>query len=310
MKQKIFTFLLIAAAGLSACKKLEEQPTIKVFDDQQIQSYVAANSIAGLTKDENSGIYYKVLSQTTSGADSIKYSDEVLIVYTVKTLDGKYVSSDTIANHFYSYLGQLSFKNATTGFGYPIGLQLAIHDLLRYKGSMRLLIPSNLAYGVNGFGTGSVTNTNTRIGGNQSLDYYVNVIKDQNAYDDQVIKNYIAAKNLTGFVKDPLGYYYKINTQPTGTIGEIKDFSNVTATYQGYLLNDVAFDINSVTSAATLVPFSLVDGVKDAMLKHVATGTNITLLIPSSLGYGLPSSGVPPASILKFDFNVTGVTQP
>lgn len=310
MKQKIFTFLLIAATGLTACKKLEEQPTIKVYDEQQIQNYVTANNITGLTKDDNTGIYYKVLSQTTSGADSIKYSDQISIVYTVKTLDGKYVSSDTISNHFYSYLGQLSFKNSTTGFGYPIGLQRAIHDLLKYKGSMRLLIPSNLAYGVNGFGAGSVTNTNTRIGGNQSLDYYVNVINDQDAYDDQVIRNYISAKNLTGFVKDPLGYYYKINTQPTGTVGEIKEFSNVTATYQGYLLNDVAFEISSVTSATTLVPFSLVEGVKNAMYNHIATGTNITLLVPSSLGYGLPVSSVPAASILKFDFNVTAVTQP
>ena len=64
----------------------------------------------------------------------------------------------------------------------PKGLQIAIHNLIKYKGTRaRVLIPSRLAYGVNGYPeAGSASNVNTRIAGNQCLDYYVNVVSDQN----------------------------------------------------------------------------------------------------------------------------------
>jgi hypothetical protein len=45
-----------------------------------------------------------------------------------------------------------------------------VYNLLKHKGaSMRLLVPSRLAYGKTGYGSGSVTNVNSRIAGNQSL---------------------------------------------------------------------------------------------------------------------------------------------
>ncbi len=312
MKQKIFTFLLIAAAGLTACKKLDNQPDIRAYDNQQIEAYISANGLsdfkADTTKDGSgtTGMYYKVL--TPGSGDTLKYADKVSLVYTLKSFDGKYVSSDTINNHMNDFLGHLTANNL------PKGLQLAIHNLLKYKGgSMRLLIPSRLAYGVNGFGSGSITNVNTRIAGNQSLDYYVHVIGDQNAYDDLVIKNYMAANNLTGYLKDSADasvkghYWYKVITPGTGGI-EISEFSTVTTTYSGNLLNGVAFDESAKTTATTLTPFSLIEGVKDGLIKHAVTGTSISLFIPSVLGYGTaPRSTIPANSPLRFEFQVTKV---
>jgi FKBP-type peptidyl-prolyl cis-trans isomerase FkpA len=316
MKQKIFTFLLIAA-GLTACKKNDSnQPNIREFDEQKIQAYISANGLTGFSEDTTkdgtgtTGIHYKIISQSTG--DTLKYSDNISLVYTMKSFDGRYTSADTISNHFYGYLGQLTAVNQLTGFRLPEGLQLAIHNLLKYKGSnMRVLIPSRLGYGVNGFGSGSISNVNTRIAGNQSLDFYVHVISDQDIYDEQVIKNFIAANNLTGYTKDALGYYYKIVTPGTGTVGEIREFTTVTATYTGYLLNGTGFDTGSATTATTFTSYQYITGVEDAIQKHASKGASISILVPSSLGYGAGArTAIPGNSVLKFEFQISDIKQP
>ncbi|QXV65369.1 FKBP-type peptidyl-prolyl cis-trans isomerase [Mucilaginibacter sp. 21P] len=321
MKQRIFTFLVLALAGLTACKKNDNNlPDIQQYDDQQIQAYISANALTGFTKDETligdgaTGLYYKLISPTTpgTGPDSLKYQDQVSVVYTLKSMDGKYVSTDTIANHYNGFLGYMTSVNTTTGFYFPVGAQLAVHNLLKYPGAnIQVLIPSRLAYGVRGFGVGSIT-ASGRIAGNQSLDMYVHVIKDQAAYDDQVIKNYFTANNLTGYTKDPLGFYYKVVTQGSGSVGEITQYSNVSATYVGSLLNGTNFDQSSQTTATTLTPYSLIDGFKTAILKYGSTGTSLSLFIPSALGYGTAqqSAGIPANSVLHFEVQIASVTQP
>ncbi|OOQ58240.1 FKBP-type peptidyl-prolyl cis-trans isomerase [Mucilaginibacter pedocola] len=314
MKLKIFTFLLIAVAGLSSCRKDVQDIDIKQYDEQQIQNWIASNSLTGFVRDttggDTTGMYYKIINPGTGA--QLEYSDQIALVFTLKSFDGKYTSADTIANHFYDYLGHL------TQDGLPKGLQSAIHNLLKYKGaSMRLLIPSRLAYGKSGYGSGSITNVNTRIAGNQSLEYYVHVIDKQADYDDLVIRNFITANSLTGYLKTASGVYYKTVTPGTGTIGEINDLSVVTATYTGALLNGTAFDEASKTTAYTFTPVSsdgiagLIKGVQEGLKEHAAAGTSISLLIPSGLGYGnvAQSTGLIPAfSPLKFEFQITTVT--
>jgi FKBP-type peptidyl-prolyl cis-trans isomerase FkpA len=315
MKQKIFTFLLIAVAGLSACRKDSVDPTIKEYDEQQIQNYIAANGLTGFSRDttggDTTGMYYKIILPGTGAR--LEYSDRLSLVFTLKSFDGKYTSADTIINHFYDYLGHLAQD------GLPKGLQTGIFNLLKYKGaSMRLLIPSHLAYGKTGYGTGSVTNVNTRIAGNQCLEYYVHVIDNQPAYDDQVIQNYITANSLTGYTKTASGLYYKVVTPGTGTVGEINDLSIVTSTYTGTLLNGVAFDEASKTTAYVFTPAvndglaGLVPGVKEGLEEHAAAGTSISLLIPSHLAYGFSArsgSIIPGFAPLRFEFQITTVTQ-
>lgn len=323
MKQKIFTFLLIVATGLSACKKTQTQPDIRVYDQDQIQQYIAANGLTGFSADTTrdgtgtTGIQYKILSQGTG--DTLKYSDQISLVYTLKSFDGKYISSDTITNHINGFLGY--FKSQ---YNLPEGVQLAIHNILRYKGSsMRLLIPSRLAYGVNGYGSGSITNVNTRIAGNQCLDYYVNVIGDQSAYDDKVINNFLTAHNLTDYSKDFVlvdssgvqlkkYYYYKIITPGTGADGTISEFSKLTLTYGGSLLNTFSFDYANYTTAVVLTPYDFNSrygkALEHVLENHATTGTSLQVILPSSIGLGtLTSTGIPANSVLKFDFTITGI---
>lgn len=315
MKQKIFTFLLIAAAGLTACKKDGIDPTINQFDEQQIQSYISANALTGFTRDmpvadtaaaDTSGIYYKIIQPPTGAA--LKYSDQVSLVYTIRSFDGKYIASDTIQNHFYDYLGHLSQSRL------PKGLELGLHNLLKAKGgSIRMLIPSHLAYGKSGYIVGSVTNTNTNIAGNQCLDYYVRVVDNQLAYDDQVIKSYLTANSLSGYTKTASGLYYKVITPGTGTVGEINDFSVVSTTYVGSLLNGTEFDATSKTTATVFSPAStgignLVPGVAEGLKQHAAAGSSISLIMPSHLGYATSvQTGIPSNSAIRFEFQITTV---
>lgn len=306
MKRILFTLVLLFAIGLSACKKNGAQPDIKAYDQQQIQNYIAANGLTGMQEaQDTTGIWYKIISPGTGKPeDTLGYPTYISYVYTQKSFDNKYILTDTIADHFYGNLGHTA----------PVGLMLALHNIAKYKGcKIRLLIPSHIAYGVNGAGQGSSTVTNGRIAGNQCLDYTINVISDQVAYDQMVIANYMAANNLTGYTKTADGLWYKITTAPTGT-DKIGINSDITLNYTGQMLNGTVFDNLYATTATNFGDIStLVTGFQEGLMILGKSNGSISMIIPSSIGYGTTSTGaanttIPANSCLRFDVTVTTVT--
>ncbi|RYE23003.1 MAG: hypothetical protein EOP51_11800 [Sphingobacteriales bacterium] len=301
MKQKLlFTFLLLGTVILTSCRKDRVFPDIKQYDAEQIQKYIAANGLTQMRPDtsagDTSGIYYQILNQGDTTAARIEYSDRLAMVYTLNSFDGKYKSADTILNHYSGYLGQFS------SLGLPKGLQSAIYNILKYKGgSMRLLIPSRLAYGKGGFGSGSSGNTTGRIAGNQCLDYFVRIVADQPAYDDLAITKYMAANSITEHVLDPRGFYYKITGLDTGAL--VTGTSKITATYKVQYLNNTVVD--SGTDSGFDVETGVIPGVKEA-LKLTRVGQTISFLLPSRWGYGQLANdkGVPAFTCLRFEFTV------
>jgi len=323
MKQTLFSVIVISiigvilSTGMSSCRKDKFQATIQQYDSIQINNYIAANGLTGFLKDptggDTTGMYYKILNP--GSGTPLQYSDKIAFVYTYKTLDGSYVTSDTIANHYYDYVGHI-YNNH-----YPLGLQIAVYNLLKYpNASMRLLIPSRLAYGRDGSGSGSSQVANNRIAGNESLDVYIHAINyvpignattnGFPAYDDIVIKNYAAANglNLSTYTKTADGLYYSILTPGTST-DPITTASSITATYTGQLLNGTVFDGGyNGTNVATLSIGDLIPAVQEGLQKAVA-GTKISLLIPSSIGYGISgTTGIPPFSCMRFTWQVITVT--
>jgi FKBP-type peptidyl-prolyl cis-trans isomerase FkpA len=305
MKQTIFTLLVLISIGLISCRKDRNDPDIKQYDQTQILNYIAANSITGMLRDttdgDTTGIYYKILSE--GRGTPMDYSDQISFVFTVRSLDGKFISVDSLnANHFYGYLGHVSSS-------LPKGVQIAIHNLLKYKGTAaRVIVPSRLAYGANGFGSGS--SSNAHIAGNQSLDYYINVVSNQEVYDDAIIKNYIKAKSLTGFTKTADGVYIKVATPGTGS-DQITTDSYITCTYSGKYLNDTVFDSTSlqgVTSSSFTIS-DLAKGVQEGLTGQTA-GSAVSIIIPSRFGYGTTGSGTSIAAnvVLYFDFTTATVT--
>ncbi len=189
---------------------------------------------------------------------------------------------------------------------------------------MRVLIPSHLAYGPNGYGTGSITNTSTRIAPNQCLDYFVHVIAKlpdaahkQAAYDDLCINNYLSANSLsslytTDTVTNADGLvqkvYYRV-TDPGTDLTPITDNTTAEVNYNGRLLNNVAFDTETgADSTSVLIP-ELIKGVSTMLKRHAVQGTTISMFMPSGLGYGTGArSSIPANSCLRFEFTILSVS--
>lgn len=307
MKQRIFTFLLITITALTACRKDRNEPTIKEYDDAQIQSYISANNLGDFKRDttdgDTTGLYYKIINKGSGTA--LQYSDFVSLVYTLRSMDGKYTSADTFINHQYTRLGYVSRA-------LPLGLQLGIKNALKYRGaSMRLLVPSRLAYGKSGFGTGSITNTNGRIAGNQSLDMYVHVISDQQVYDDLVIRDYMSANSLSGYTKASDGTYYKIITEGTAS-ATLTEFSTITCTFTANLLNGTAVnEVYKTSSGALAVSSTFPLGVINILKASGKVGSSLSIIIPSRLGAGTEGVGVvPPNAPVRYDIQITDITNP
>jgi FKBP-type peptidyl-prolyl cis-trans isomerase FkpA len=323
MKQTVFTLFLFTSIAFISCRKSNQQ-NITQYDAQQIQEYIAANNLTGFTADptggDTSGIYYKILQQPNTSNPPLAYTDNISFVFTLRSFDGKYVSSDTILNHYQGYLGHIVTD------ALPYGLELAIiNDLKYYGGSMRVLIPSRLAYGINGYGTGSNTVTSTHIAGNQCLDYYVHVINAEHdsltyitaaqaqlAYDYQVINNYITTNSLTGEYTLDSGVYYRIVTQGTGT-DRITNNTTAELNFFGRLMDNVNFENDEGADSASLAIPNLIQGVQRTLRNHAVTGTTISMLIPSQLAYGQGSisatlATVPANSCLRLEFTVVSVS--
>ncbi|SKB82874.1 FKBP-type peptidyl-prolyl cis-trans isomerase [Daejeonella lutea] len=279
-------FLLLSI--FVACEK--EYESIESIDDKNVTAYIQANKL-NVVEYQDSGIYYQV-TNPGSGAD-VEYSDQVPMIFTIKSIDGKYSALDTFSssNRYYNYLGYFN----------PEGVRVGIKEVLKKKsGTIRMIIPSRSAFGRNGSGD---------IPGNASLDLTVTVL-DKNkmaAYEDFTIQKYIQANSLTGFTKTTSGLYYKIDVAGTGS--PITADSTVKAEYEGKLLNGTIFDKTGAGSSATLGLTDVVKGWQEA-IPLIKEGGTIRMILPSSLGYGLEgSTGIPAFSALFFTVKVTEVTK-
>lgn len=328
MKQIYYALMAFCAFGLLSCRKSKNDFTIKQFDADQIQNYIKANGLTGMIRDtsggDTTGIYYQILNAGTGSV--INYADKISFVYSFKTVDGNFSSADTISNH----------ANTYTAYVAPAGLQLALKNIAKRKGTkIRILIPSRLAYGINGttisaYNSSGVVVTGT-IGGNQCLDYTINLINDdvikagnaktyQARYDSISILKYIAANNLTGYLpattKSGYTYYYKITQAGTGT-DVIGPNSVVGVQYTGTLLNGRIIDqANTTDGTAGATLYGLFDyqtSWQEALPK-VTAGAKLSFISPSALDFGQSSSTnsvtgsvVPAFSCLRYDFNIISV---
>ncbi len=302
MKQLAFALLSVLVLAMFSCKK--EYQTLASFDNQSIQSYITANNLTMTPGD--SGIYYQVIKPGTTG-NSLTDTDQIFYAFTVKSLDGKFISTDTVLNRVSNYVG-------VTSTTLPVGLQFGIKKYLQKRnGVIRLLIPSKQAYGVNGYKSADGV---INIPGNESLDYtvYLYNVQNQLAYDTIQIRNYIKKNNLTGFKESPSGLYYKI-IDPGSGADAIYSTSSVTLTYTKRLLLS-GTTIETETLSAYAISSFTAPGFREG-LQLLNSGGKIRLLIPSTIGYGTAAASttsgiynynVPPNSILDFDVNVTAVT--
>jgi len=297
MKRLFYIVIALVVVAFASCRKSSDNYNIKQFDQASIQNYISANGLTGMKRDtsggDTTGMYYQILNAGTGPV--VDYPDLISYTYTYHTFDGGYTTTDTIVNHTNGYLGHVT----------PSAVQIAIKSILKRKGGkIRLLIPSRLAFGTNGYFSGAIA-----INGNQCLDYTVSLVNNQPTYDDQSIVKYMAANSLSGYTKSSTGLYYKVITKGAGT-DAISLASTVGVQYTGTLFNGTAFDTEVTTDGTAATSFTLYDVVPGFAegLSHVTAGGQISLLIPSALGYGDSASGsIPAFSCLRFEITVVTV---
>ncbi len=280
-------FLLLSI--LVACEK--EYETIDVIDERNVTAYIKQNNLNMLEYQET-GVYYQVVSPGT-GAD-VEYSQRLPLIFTIRSLDGKYVATDTfsVGNRYYNFLGYFNPEAVRTG----------IKEVLKKRsGTLRMIIPSRLAFGRNGVGS---------IPGNASLDLTVKVLDTAKlaAYEDFTMQKYMNGNGLTGFTKSSTGIYYKIADPGTGS--PITVDSTVVAEYTGKLLSGVVFDKAVAGSPATFSLSSVIKGWQET-IPRIKQGGTVRMIIPSSRAYGYEGSdgAIPPFSCLDFNVKVTDVKQ-
>ncbi|MES3016578.1 MAG: FKBP-type peptidyl-prolyl cis-trans isomerase [Bacteroidota bacterium] len=281
---------LLLISVITACEK--EYESIESIDDKNVTAYIQSNKL-NVVEYKDSGVYYEV-TNAGSGPD-VEYSDQVGLVFTLKSLDGKYSALDTFST-FNRYFGFLGYFN-------PEAVRVGVKEVLKKKsGTVRMIIPSRAAFGRNGSGD---------IPGNASLDLTVSVLDNNKMgqYEDAVIKKYLATNNLSGFTKTSSGIYYKIADAGTGS--SITVDSTISVEYTGKFLNGTVFDKAVPGSAITLILDGFIDAWKE-IVPLIKQGGSLQLITPSAKAYGSAGDrtrGMPAFSSLDFTLKVTDVKQ-
>lgn len=307
LKLKRFFPILMASAFffMLACEEREYQ-TIEELDNENIQAYIRQNNLT-VTRYKETNLFYQVLEPGT-GRD-IDFRNQYPIVYSIRSLDGKYMANDTLAyNNRYAEL-----------FGYyPFGAAYAnrpevertedfkevIKEVLqKTNGKIRIIVPSRLlTYGRNG-------NSSLGIPPNASMDYVISIHDNFEDYEDAVIQQMIAnaGLDLADFEKTESNIYYHILSPGTGDV--ITSDSTINATYT---LKDPA---GTVRDSGEKASFNLNGGVITSwteIIPKIRKGGKIRFFTPSQNGYGVqgivPSTGTPGmAPFLSLDFEVEAV---
>ncbi len=237
MNSRFPFFLLILFLLLSAgCDRITEDP--KGDEMARFEAWIKVNKIPDSCKT-TSGLYF---IEEIKGSDiSPSDSDWVIYSYSQKNLDNDIylttIKQTAIDNGLFSYnTHYVPFLDQyLTNVPYLKGLNEGI-GMMKEGGKARLIFPSSLGYGKNGYGS---------IPSYSPLIYDIELVKvfkgDIKEYENSLINDYLA---------DSLGYslrsdsiYYKLVSSGIDNGGVAKD-SIVTVNYTGRFLDGFIFDTN------------------------------------------------------------------
>jgi len=285
----------MAIVSLMGCSKKEYQ-SFEELDNANIREYIQKNNLT-VHQYKETDLFYEVLEEGTG--KPIDYTENYPIVYTVKSLDGKYNAADTLSasNRYADYFGYFPFGSAAAGT--PTVERLGdfkevIREVLQHtNGKVRIIVPSRLMYGRNG-------STSLGVPPNASLDYVVTVHDDFTDYEDAVIQQMItnASLNIDDFTKREDGIYYQIIEPGSGDV--ITTDSTITVDYT--LKNPEGKVLDSGTDSE----FSLASGIISAWSKIIPLinkGGKIRFFTPSDHAYGRTGDSRT-APFLSLDFEV------
>lgn len=136
LKARILLGLFLIVGVFSSCKKELSPEKQAAKDDTIITEFIAKNSIVAVK--HSSGVYYQIISEGSGAKPTL--ANEVTVAYTGKLLNGNVFDK----------------SNPTATFALNrliVGWQIGI-PLIKKGGSIRLIVPSGLAYGSSSPGAG------------------------------------------------------------------------------------------------------------------------------------------------------------
>jgi FKBP-type peptidyl-prolyl cis-trans isomerase FkpA len=140
---------------------------------------------------------------------------------------------------------------------------------------------------------------------------------NQEQAERKTLEAYLVEKNIHA-EKKPEGYYIEMQSPGKGAL--IKNGEKVSVFYTGRFLNGVIFDSNANSGKPYIFTVGNNEVIKgwDLAVQQLRKGDKVTLIIPSTLGYGKDGVKrgnsakyfIPPYSTLIFDFEVASSASP
>jgi FKBP-type peptidyl-prolyl cis-trans isomerase len=278
---KRFAVLIVSSVLLSSClgKYVENDlDALAKNEEIKIVEYGQTNSLT-LTKNASSGIYYNI-SKTNSAGLAVSSAYDLLLAYSLKTIDGKeIIKADSAMFNFYT-------SQAFDGFKYAL-------LLLKEGEKGTFLIPSYQAYYESP---------------PAGVEKYAVIVAEIELLDllseDDKINNYVKKKSITVTEKTNTGLRF-IRTSATTTNDSLKTGDNVSVKYNGMFLSETSFD--SGTFGVVIGSNSTIAGFSEGISK-LKKGEKAKIILPSNIGYGSKGSGsIPPFTPLIFDIEILTV---
>jgi FKBP-type peptidyl-prolyl cis-trans isomerase len=278
---KRFAILFVSSVLLSSClgKYVEtDLDALAKNEETKIVEYGQTNSLA-LTKNASTGIYYNI-SKTNSAGLAVSSAYDLLLAYSLKTIDGKEIAkADSAMFNFYT-------TKVFDGFKYAL-------LLLKEGEKGTFLIPSYQAYYESP---------------PAGVEKYAVIVLEIELLDmlseDDKINNYLKKKNITVTEKTNTGLRF-IRTSDVTANDSLKTGDNVSVKYNGMFLNETSFD--SGTFGVVIGSSSTIAGFSEGISK-LKKGEKARIILPSTIGYGSKGSGsIPPFTPLIFDIEILTV---
>jgi FKBP-type peptidyl-prolyl cis-trans isomerase len=278
---KRFAILIVSSVLLSSClgKYVEtDLDALAKNEEIKIVEYGQTNSLT-LTKNASTGIYYNI-SKTNSAGLAVSSAYDLLLAYSLKTIDGKeIIKADSAMFNFYT-------SQAFDGFKYAL-------LLLKEGEKGTFLIPSYQAYYESP---------------PAGVEKYAVIVAEIELLDllseDDKINNYVKKKSITVTEKTNTGLRF-IRTSATTTNDSLKTGDNVSVKYNGMFLSETSFD--SGTFGVVIGSNSTIAGFSEGISK-LKKGEKAKIILPSNIGYGSKGSGsIPPFTPLIFDIEILTV---
>jgi FKBP-type peptidyl-prolyl cis-trans isomerase FkpA len=140
----LFLLSVITLFSFSSCLKSKNcSPKPASAEASQIQNYAATNGISATAHP--SGLYYEVLDPGSGATPTL--NSKVVITYTGKFFSGSVFDKRDTPNNTATEGADAPWPLKDLIEGWRVGL-----PLIQKGGHIRLLIPSSMAYGCNGYG--------------------------------------------------------------------------------------------------------------------------------------------------------------